>query len=188
MFPDYFLDVLDDGGHLYKFLCYFVDDLIDSDDLGYYFFNFYEFRNLNEFLFDLLNLIDLGKSDCFFYDFFNDFLHSDYIIDIFFDGYNFFYNCRDFLNDFLYVGNDLLNFFYLFFYQNLLYILLNLVNLYNLFNHWDDLLDYLGSRDYPLYNLLLGNDSLHHGLHWNRNLKRNDNVPLNLNYFGDLIS
>ncbi len=116
MLPDYFLDGLDDGGHLYQFLCYFVDYLIDSDDLRYYFFYLDEFWNLNELLFDPLDLIYLGKSDGFFYDFFNDLLHSNDIVDTFLDCYNFFDNCRNFLNDFLNVGNDLLDFFDLLFY------------------------------------------------------------------------
>jgi len=130
----------------------------------------------------------MGKGDGLLNDLFDDLLHCYDVVNTFLNSNNFFYNSWHLFYHLLYVRNNLLDFFYLFFYQYPLHNLFNFMNFDHCFNHWNDFFHNLKSRNDSLYDFLFRNYFLNWNLDRNWYLERNDNVLLYFNCFHTLVS
>lgn len=97
----------------------------------------------------------MWKRDSLFYDFFNDPLNSYNVINAFLHSHYLLDNGWHFFDHLLNVRNNLFDFLYLLFYQDLLNNLLYLLDLDHCLNYWHDFFNDLRCRDDSLDDLLL---------------------------------
>ena len=187
LISDHFLNGLDQSRNLNQFFSYFVNILVDFDDLRNHLLNFNQFRNLHQFLFNPFHLINLRQIHCFLNNLLNNFLNCDDIIDIFLYSNYLLNNSWHFFNNFLDVRYYLLHLLDLFLNQYFFNIFIDLLDFSHILNHRNNLLHNLRSRNDPFDNFLLGYHLFNYSLdrHWY--FKRHYDLFINLNSLNTLI-
>lgn len=183
LLPYHFFEGLNDGWDLYYLFHDFLDVLVHSDYLGDDSLDLDEFWDLYEFFSDALDLIHLWYCHGFFYDFFNDLLCGDDLLHPRLNGYQFFNNGWDFLDDFLDVWYDALYFLYGFLHDYSLNNPLNFLQFDNLLDHWHVSDHNLRDCNDPLDYLLPGDDLLNDAVDWHWDLVGDDDLAFYLDGF-----
>lgn len=164
-----------------------MDILVDFDDLRNHLLNFNQLRNLDQFLFNPLHLINLRQSHRLLNNLLNNFLNCDNIVNIFLYSHYLLNNGWHFFDNLLDVRHYLLHLLYLFLNQYFFNIFVDLLDLSHILNNGNYLLHNLRSRNDPLDNFLLGNNLLHYSLNRHWYFKRHYYLLVNLHSLNTLV-
>lgn len=170
---------------LYHLFYYFLNVFVNSNNLWDNILNLYELRNLNYFLLDSVNVINVGNGNNGLNNLLNNDGCSDDMMYRLLNGDYFLNNGGNLFDDLLNVGDNLLYFldgllnnYYL---NNFLYFL----QPHDLMDDLDYFFNYLRHLHYPLPNLLPEDYFLNNSVNGHRYFDRNDDLSLNFDEMGN---